>query len=124
VGVDLGGGRIATDPPGYICVRPLGSGSEPGREQTPFLAPEAYLPELMTPAADVFALGATLYALLGGIGLLAVNPPRLPFAAEQLPDLPRVSWALMSVLRRSMAVDARDRFADAIDVRTALLAAL
>ena len=39
---------------------------EPGREPTPFLAPEAYLPELMTPSADIFALGATLYALLGG----------------------------------------------------------
>jgi serine/threonine protein kinase len=98
---------------------------EPGREEMPFLAPEAYLPELMTPAADIFALGATLYALLAGIGgPLAPNLPWLSFAAEQLPDLPRVPWALMSVLRRTMAVDARERFADSIDLRAALLAAL
>jgi serine/threonine protein kinase len=32
----------------------------------PFVAPEAYLPELMSAAADIYSLGATLYALLSG----------------------------------------------------------
>jgi len=96
---------------------------EPGREPTPFRAPEAYLPELMTPSADIFALGATLYVLLGGNDPQAANLPQPPFGGEELPDLPRVTWALMSVLRRTMAIDARDRFADATDLRAALAAA-
>ena len=31
-----------------------------------FVAPEAYLPELMSSAADIYSLGATIYALLAG----------------------------------------------------------
>ena len=77
----------------------------------------------MTPSADIFALGATLYALLGGSDPRAANVSRLPFGGEELPDLPRVTWALMSVLRRTMAIDARDRFAHASDLGAALLAA-
>ena len=34
--------------------------------QRAYVAPEAFLPELMSAAADVYALGATLYALLAG----------------------------------------------------------
>lgn len=97
---------------------------EPGRGQMPFLAPEAYLPELMTPAADIYALGATLYALVAGSGLHAANLARLPSGGERLPDLPGVPWGLMSVLRRAMAVDPRDRFADATDLRAALMTAM
>ena len=78
----------------------------------------------MTPAADIFALGATLYALLAGTGPDAANLPRLPFAAEQLPDLPRVPWALMSVLRRTMAVDASRSVRRCLDLRAALVAAM
>ncbi len=48
---------------------------EPWRGYVPFVAPEAYLPELMTAAADIYALGATLYALLAGTGPLG-GPPR------------------------------------------------
>jgi serine/threonine protein kinase len=97
---------------------------EPGRGQMPFLAPEAFLPELMTPVADIYALGATLYALVAGSGRHAANLARLPFGGERLPDLPRVPWGLMSALRRAMAVDARDRFADATDLRAALMSAM
>jgi serine/threonine-protein kinase PknK len=97
---------------------------EPRRGQLPFLAPEAYLPELMTPAADIYALGATLYALLAGPCLHAASLARLPFGGERLPDLPRVPWSLMSILRRAMAVDPRDRFADATDLRAALMSAV
>ena len=89
-------------------------------ERRPFVAPEAYLPELMTAAADVFALGATLYALLAGTTLAA------RFAAvvgDQLVDLPKVPFQLMSVLRQAMALDPQDRYVDAAHLRDALLAA-
>jgi serine/threonine protein kinase len=84
----------------------------------PFVAPEAYLPELMTAAADIFALGATLYALLAGTTLAA------RFAAvvgDQLVDLPKVPFQLMSVLRQAMALDPQDRYVDAAHLRDALL---
>jgi serine/threonine-protein kinase len=93
---------------------------EPWGERLPFLAPEAYLPELMTPAADIYALGATLYALLAGTGPLAAHLARLPVAGEQLPDLARVPWPLMTALRQATAIDPQDRFPDAAAFRTAL----
>ena len=77
---------------------------------------------LMTPAADIYALGATLYALLAGPGPLAANLARLPITGEEVPDLPRVPWPLMSALRQAMAADPRDRFADGAAFRTALAA--
>ena len=86
-------------------------------ERRPFVAPEAYLPELMTASADIFALGATLYALLAGTTLAA------RFAAvvgDQLVDLPRVPFQLMSVLRQAMALDPQDRYVDAAHLRDAL----
>jgi serine/threonine protein kinase len=125
--------NVLIDPTGEPVLTDFGlvalsvSGSflpDPGREQMPFLAPEAYLPELMTVAADIYALGATLYALLAGTGPHAANLARLPLTGELLPDLPRVPWTLMSVLRRTMALDARDRFADAADLKAAFLAAM
>jgi serine/threonine protein kinase len=93
---------------------------EPWRGHPPFLAPEAYLPELMSPAADIYALGATLYALLAGIGPPAANLGQLPLTGEDLPDLPRVPWPLMTALCQAMALDPRDRFSGSSAFRTAL----
>src|SRR5262249_30211959 len=59
----------------------------------PFCAPEAYLPELMTPAADVYSLGATMYALLAGWPPRSTNPLAAAVDGETLVDLPRVPWA-------------------------------
>jgi serine/threonine protein kinase len=89
---------------------------EPDRDLRIYLAPEAYLPELMTPTADIYALGVTLYALLAG------GPPAsYPIDGSQLTDLPRVPWPLMAVLRRAMALDPADRHPDAHQLRSALL---
>jgi serine/threonine protein kinase len=122
--IDDAGEPVLTDF-GLVALSVSGSFlPESGREQMPFLAPEAYLPELMTAAADIYALGATLYALLAGTGPHAANLARLPLTGELLPDLPRVPWSLMSVLRRTMALDSRDRFVDAADLRAALLASM
>jgi serine/threonine protein kinase len=90
---------------------------DPDRDLRLFLAPEAYLPELMTAEADIYSLGVTLYTLLAG-----GTPADYPIDGERLMDLPRVPWPLMAALRRAMALDPADRFADARDFRAALLA--
>lgn len=90
---------------------------DPDRDRRLFLAPEAYLPELMTAEADIYALGVTLYTLLAG-----GTPADYPIDGQRLMDLPRVPGSLMSALRRAMAVDPADRFASARDFRAALLA--
>jgi serine/threonine protein kinase len=82
----------------------------------PYAAPEAVLPELMTASADIYALGATLYALLAGTSL----PPLTgPDPAADLPTVPRI---MMSVIRRAVATDPAQRFASATQLRDALTA--
>jgi serine/threonine protein kinase len=49
---------------GLLCLAVSDPTPPPGPRA--FVAPEAYLPELMSTAADIFSLGATLYALLSG----------------------------------------------------------
>ncbi|GLK99319.1 serine/threonine-protein kinase [Dactylosporangium matsuzakiense] len=94
------------------------------------LTPVYAAPELLngadpTRATDVWSLGATLYTLLNG------GPARLPahrwspadvIAAHSkpLPDIDGVPQALMTVLRRAMATDPRDRYASAADLATAM----
>ena len=85
-----------------------------------YTAPEAFLPELMTEAADIFSLGATLYALLAGRAPRAVDPLAVAVDGDTVADLPKVPWTLMTVLRRSMALDPWDRFADAEEFGIAL----
>jgi len=85
-----------------------------------YVAPEAFLPELMTEGADIYALGATLYSLLAGTEPRAVDPMAVAIDGDTVADLPRVPWALMSVLRQAMSMDPRDRFANAEDMRDAL----
>lgn len=86
----------------------------------PFLAPEAYLPELMSPAADVYALGATLYTMLAGWAPRTIDPLAIAVDGETLADLPKVPFALMSIVRKAMAIDPRDRYPDAMEFQAAL----
>jgi serine/threonine protein kinase len=88
-----------------------------------YVAPEAFLPELMSAAADIYSLGATLYALLAGWAPRSASPLAAAVDGESLLELPRVPWTLMSVLRRAMALDPRDRFDDADEMAAALTAA-
>jgi serine/threonine protein kinase len=90
------------------------------REHTPFLAPEAYLPELMTPAADIYALGATLYALLAGPSAPGAALPGQSYDAGQVPRLRGVSGRFMWVLRRMTAEDPRERFRSCADLLAVL----
>lgn len=89
--------------------------------QRAYAAPEAFLPELMSAAADIYSLGATLYALLAGWAPRAADPLALAVDGESLVDLPRVPFALMAVLRRAMALDPQERYTDAFELREALL---
>ena len=82
----------------------------------PYAAPEAFLPELMTASADIYALGATLYTLLAGTSL----PPLAgPDPAADLPTVPRI---MMSVIRRAVATDPAQRYASAAQLRDGLTA--
>ena len=90
--------------------------------QRAYAAPEAFLPELMSAAADIYSLGATMYALLAGWAPRASDPFAIAIDGDTLVDLPRVPWALMTVVRRAMALDPQERFADAFELRNALTA--
>jgi serine/threonine protein kinase len=110
---------------GFVSLATVGRDfTPPSRPITPpFTAPEAYLPELMTISADVYSLGATLYAMLAGWAPRAIDPLAVAIDGDTLVDLPRVPWALMAVIRVAMAHDPADRFADAFQFQSALLAA-
>ncbi len=104
---------------------------ETGRDSSVTLAaltpayapPEAFHLETPTPRSDVYALGATLYALLAG------RPPRFPPDGElsvpeiirlhdaPVPDLPGIPTSLTSVLRCALAKDPRQRYQDAAALR-------
>jgi serine/threonine protein kinase len=86
-------------------------------ELTPaYAAPEMFSGGRAVPASDVYALCATLYALMCG------RPPRwqennsnpslatlMDLFAERIPDLPGVPAELMAVLRRGMNNDPAQR---------------
>jgi hypothetical protein len=104
---------------------------ESGRDSSVTLAaltpayapPEAFHLEAPTPRSDIYALGATLYALLAG------RPPRFPAGSSpSVPeiirlhdapvlDLPGVPTDLTAVLRRSLAKDPAYRYPDAAAFR-------
>lgn len=108
---------------GFVSLSTVGRDFTPPNRpvQPPFTAPEAYLPELMTPASDIYALGATMYALLAGWPPRSADPMAVAIDGDTLVDLPRVPWALMAVIRVAMAHDPDDRFRTAYQFQHALL---
>jgi hypothetical protein len=94
------------------------------RAVTPgFSPPEQYGIQLTEPRSDVYALGATIYALLTGkepppsVELLMGNAALLPPIHEVNPQVsPHISQAV----KRAMALDPDDRFGSVAQFKTAL----
>jgi serine/threonine protein kinase len=118
--------------PGNILVTAGGEprladfGAAPGETLTPaYAAPELFRGASLTAAADLYSLGATLYALLAG------RPPHWPEVGtrsvaavlrpdEPVADVPGVPPELAEVLRRATAVDPEDRYGSMAELRDAL----
>ena len=85
-------------------------------------APESYKPETLSPAADVFAVGACLYSLLVGQRLAVegwvVEPEDPVFYPYKV-----VSQGLESVLRRALQFHPENRYQSLRDLKEALLSA-
>ncbi len=84
-----------------------------------FMAPEQARGEMLTPAADIYALGAVLYELLAGKppyhGKNSVDILRkvIAGAPAELTGVPR---ALNAICRKAMAREAQERFGSAADL--------
>jgi tetratricopeptide (TPR) repeat protein len=134
---DFGVSRLAAALPGQY-EPPDGRAVDPALTRegqivgTPlYMAPEQLLGEEIGPAADVYALGLVIFEAATGTrpqaasSLVELVELRLDRPAPPLrtlrPDLP--AW-LCRIVDRSLAGEARARFASAVEVRTELDAAL
>ncbi|WP_188190527.1 serine/threonine-protein kinase [Nonomuraea sp. SYSU D8015] len=123
-------GQVALSDFGLATMPASGPEASVTRESlTPSYAPpEAFDLAEPSPAGDVYALAATVYALLSG------RPPRFPengvpnlamiLALHRLPvpEIPGVPPALTAVLRQALASDPRERPPSAAAFRDALAA--
>ncbi|MGR6923438.1 serine/threonine-protein kinase [[Actinomadura] parvosata] len=123
-------GQVALSDFGLATMPASGPDASVTRESlTPSYAPpEAFELAEPSPAGDVYALAATVYALLSG------RPPRFPesgvpnlamiLALHRLPvpDIPGVPPELTAVLRRALATDPRHRTPSAAAFRDELAA--
>lgn len=110
---DVRPGNLLVKAHGTVGLADFGLAAVIGAGGSP-VAPDYAAPETLdgrppTARSDVYSLAATLHALLAGA------PPRLP-----VEDLPGVSPALMSILRRGLAEDPARRFPEAAALRAEL----
>ena len=96
-----------------------------------YAPPESFRAEEPSPAADVYSMAATLYALLAG------RPPRFPASgkspgvmmilalhAQQVEDIPGVPERMLAILRTCLAADPSQRLPSAASLRDELAALL
>jgi serine/threonine protein kinase len=96
-----------------------------------YAPPESFRAEEPSPAADVYSMAATLYALMAG------RPPRFPASGEspgmvtilalhgqQVEDIPGVPGRMMDILRACLAADPSRRLLSADSLRDELAALL
>ncbi|MBO0845947.1 MAG: serine/threonine protein kinase, partial [Nocardioides sp.] len=92
-----------------------------------YISPEQAEGKPATPASDVYALGAVGFECLAGHRPFVAETPvatALAHLRDPVPDLPdTVPPALAAVIRRSLAKDPGDRYADGAAVASALRAA-
>jgi hypothetical protein len=124
-------GGVALADFGLAVIPTSGTESSATREAlTPaYASPEVFNMAEPTVAGDIYALGATLYALLSGRppyfppgqspGMMALIAARL----RPVPDIPDAPPGLVAVLRWAMAYDAAERPSGAVALRDALAAA-
>jgi serine/threonine protein kinase len=119
--IDLGGCQLLN----------LDSGQKllPGAATAGYCPPECEQPyNVLTPAADVYTVGANLYQLLSGVSPLELLPPALganqPRAAQF--DFTRLECrpAVRDLVRRCLDADPAKRFADAQALHQAMNAIL
>ncbi len=94
-----------------------------------YAAPEVLAGKAATPSADVYSLGATLHAALGGSPPFVARPdePAIAFAVRVIqsdaPSLPQAPPPLASVVRKAMAKDPAQRYPTAAAMKAALVSA-
>jgi eukaryotic-like serine/threonine-protein kinase len=89
-----------------------------------YSAPERLAGAESTPRSDVWGLGAVLFEMLVGHPAVAVGEPQAGTDAEPgpVPETAALPPALAAVVRRAMAPDPNERYADAGAFRDAVLA--
>jgi eukaryotic-like serine/threonine-protein kinase len=91
-----------------------------------YAAPERLLGDAVTPRTDVWALGAVLYEMLTGSPAVATAdlPGALDASRAAPPSLDGLPAGLAPIVARAMSSDPAERYADAAELREAMLAAV
>jgi serine/threonine protein kinase len=130
---DIKPGNLLVKPHGTVGLADFGLAAviEAGRDASAtlnpaYVAPEAFHECPPTQRSDVYALTATLYALVAGFpprfraeGELSV-PEIVRRHGDPVEDVAGVSPEFMAVLRRGLAKDPADRYPDAVSLRADL----
>ena len=135
---DIKPGNILVDPDGAVHLIDFGIAAlmdPPDGELTSastmigtlrYAAPERLLGDAVTPRTDVWALGAVLYEMLTGAPAVANADMSGALEASRAapPSLDGLPPSLAPVVARAMSSDPADRYADAAELREAMLAAV
>lgn len=83
-----------------------------------YMAPEQRMdPRWVRPTSDLYAVGATLFALLGATSRPPADLYAMPLTEREHPE---IAGPLLDVVRRATRMNPRDRFRTAAEMRQAL----